>query len=222
MKKVICFLLMVSVCASLFAFPVYAATEEGLPFVGIQEPAAEDGEAADEETLDAETLADVTVEHIDGKVILTVPAGLAGEDVTPDTIKENVKEGGYISGEINDDGSVTYVMTEETHKKFMEEYRKQSDETLSTLVGTDEAPSIVSIEANEDYTVFTVTLNTDTVGIGESIMVFGIYMTAGIYHTFNGTEPENICVQFVNEATGELIQEMNTRDMGSDALVDIQ
>lgn len=39
------------------------------------------------------------------------------------------------------------------------------------------------------------------------------YMYGGMYHIFNGTEVDNIAVGFINEATGEIINTANSRDM---------
>ena len=42
----------------------------------------------------------------------------------------------------------------------------------------------------------------------------GLYVFSGTYHIFNGTEPGNINVQYVNEATGKVIDETNSENLG--------
>ena len=39
-------------------------------------------------------------------------------------------------------------------------------------------------------------------------------MYGGMYNVFNGTEVENIAVDFINEATGQIINSANSCDMG--------
>ena len=39
-------------------------------------------------------------------------------------------------------------------------------------------------------------------------------MYGGMYNIFNGTEVENIAVDFINESTGQIINSANSRDMG--------
>ena len=44
--------------------------------------------------------------------------------------------------------------------------------------------------------------------------LLAFYMYGGMYNVFNGTEVENIAVDFINEATGQIINSANSRDMG--------
>ena len=67
----------------------------------------------------------------------------------------------------------------------------------------------------QDYTPFKVTVNTEELGLMESMSVLGLYTYAGMYHIFNGTEVDNISVQFINETTGEVIEEADSADMAS-------
>ena len=39
-------------------------------------------------------------------------------------------------------------------------------------------------------------------------------MYGGMYNILNGTEVENIAVDFINESTGQIINSANSRDMG--------
>ena len=39
-------------------------------------------------------------------------------------------------------------------------------------------------------------------------------MYGGMYNIFNGTEVENIAVDFINEATGQIINSANSCDIG--------
>lgn len=146
-------------------------------------------------------------------VELTIPADFIEEDITQESLDAKVAEEGFKSATLNSDGSVTYVMTKDQHKAMMEETKANIDENLAEMVSSDDYPSIVGIEANADYTAFDVTLSTDTVGLTESIAVMGFYMFGGLYNVFNGTEADNISVSFINQATGEVIQTANSKDI---------
>ena len=50
--------------------------------------------------------------------------------------------------------------------------------------------------------------------LAESFSVLAFYMYGGMYNIFNGTEVENIAVDFINEATGQIINSANSSDIG--------
>ena len=83
---------------------------------------------------------------------------------------------------------------------------------LAKMADSSDYPNIVSVSASNDYTAFTVTLSTDTVGLQESIMVMAFYMYGGMYNAFNGTPADNVSVQFVNQS-GTVLESANSRDM---------
>lgn len=95
----------------------------------------------------------------------------------------------------------------------MEELRQGIDDGLKEMENSEEYPNIVSVTANSDYTQFIVTLDSDEVGMETAFLPLVFYISGGMYHAFNGTQPENINIQFVNEATGEVLQESNSKDM---------
>ena len=44
--------------------------------------------------------------------------------------------------------------------------------------------------------------------------MLAFYMYGGMHNVFNGTEVENIAVDFINEATGQIMNSANSRDKG--------
>lgn len=43
----------------------------------------------------------------------------------------------------------------------------------------------------------------------------GFYMYGGMYTVFNGTTVDNIHVEFINEATGAIINQADSKDLGN-------
>lgn len=156
----------------------------------------------------------ISAEKAPGRTIeLTVPADFLDEGTTQESLDAEVsKADGFISAKINADGSATYVMTEERHNDLMTELGQDIDTELSNMADSSDYPNIVSVSASNDYTTFTVTLSTDTVGLQESIMVMAFYMYGGMYNAFNGTPADNVSVQFVNQS-GTVLESANSRDM---------
>lgn len=143
----------------------------------------------------------------------TVPTDFLDEETTQESLDAEVAAAnGVLSGTLNEDGSVTYIMTEAKHNELMQGLRERIDEGLNDLVGSEEYPSITAIDSSEDYTSFTVSVSTDTVGLQESFLVMAFYMYGGMYNTFNGTPAENISVAFI-DPSGSIIQTANSADM---------
>lgn len=107
-----------------------------------------------------------------------------------------------------------FNMTKAQHKEMMDGIKQSIDESLSEMIGSEDYPSIVSIEANDDYTEYKIVVNTEEVGLAEGFLVMGFYIFSGMYHVFNGTEPGNINIKYINETTGAVIEEANSNDMG--------
>ena len=166
------------------------------------------------DTQEETSTATISAEKAPGRTIeLTVPADFLDEGTTQESLDAEVsKADGFISAKINADGSATYVMTESKHNDLMQELRQNIDTELAKMADSSDYPNIVSVSASNDYTAFTVTLSTDTVGLQESIMVMAFYMYGGMYNAFNGTPADNVSVQFVSRS-GTVLESANSRDM---------
>lgn len=154
---------------------------------------------------------------VEEDVTVTLPADLLaldGTEVTQEDLDQTIEEEGWKSATLNEDGSITYVMTKEKHEEMLQEVRGLIDEAIAEMTDSGDYSNIVSVEPNDDYSQFTVTLNTDEVGLMESIAVLGLYIYGAMYQTVNGAETDNINVQFVNADTGEVIEEANSSDLG--------
>ena len=145
-------------------------------------------------------------------VEITVPADFVGE-TTQDDLDANVSAGKFLSAKLNDDGSVTYKMTKGQHKEVMEGIKQSIEEALDEMIASEDY-SFTKIEPNSDFTKFAVTTTSSELNLAESFSVLAFYMYGGMYNIFNGTEVENIAVDFINEATGQIINSANSRDMG--------
>lgn len=213
MKRIVClvlsFLFLVSLCSCGSKAPAPSETGGDSEEKNTQQTA--DSEPSEDE-IGIGAIGDVDSGLFN--VTITVPADFLGEGVTQEQLDAQAKDSGFKSITLNDDGSATYVMTKAQHKKMMDEIKQSIDESFSEMVGSEEYPSIVSIEANNDYTKYKIVLNTEEVGLAEGFLAMGLYISSGMYHVFNGTEPGNIHIQYINETTGEIIQEANSDDMG--------
>ena len=123
------------------------------------------------------------------------------------------KEQGFKSATLGDDGSVTIVMSKSQHKKTMEGLSQKIDEALQEMVGSEDYPNITAVEHNDNYTSFAVTTKSEELGFNESFSVLSFYIYGGMYNSFNGTPADNIHVDFINEASGEVIDSFDSENM---------
>lgn len=161
---------------------------------------------------DLESLGDIDVDKNLFDVVITMPADLVGE-TTQEALDQQAAESGVHSITLNEDGSATYVMSKEQHNKLLEETRQSIQTSLDEMVGSEDYPNITSIEANDNFTSFTVTTTSTELSLTEAFSVMGFYMYGGIYGIFSGEAPDNIHVDFVNADTGDIIESSDSKDM---------
>lgn len=169
----------------------------------------EESESQTESDLEAVGNIDVDTNLFD--VEITMPAEFVGE-TTQEELNAEAAENGY-KVTLNEDGSATYRMTKQQHKKMMKETAESIDETLDSMIQSEDYPNIVKIETNDDYTSFIVTTTSEELSLSESFSTLGFYMYSGMYNTFNGTPVENVHVEFVNADSGEVISSSDSSEM---------
>ena len=147
-------------------------------------------------------------------VEFTVPKDFLDEGTTQKELDEKAKEGNYQSAKLNDDGSVTYTMSKEQHKKMLDGIVEGIDKSLNDLIKSEDY-SFTKIDHNDSYTSFKVFMTNDELSMGESFSVLQLYMLGGMYGVFSGERPDNVHVEFVNENTGNVNDTSDSKDMGS-------
>lgn len=158
----------------------------------------------------SKTSDDVSVDKGLFDVIITVPTDYVGA-TSQEELDEKAKEYGY-KVKLNDDGSATYTMTKSQHKRMMDEMADSLNQSLQEMVGSEDYPNFTDIDANSDFTSFIITTKSSELGFDESISTLAFYMFGGIYNVFNGTEVDNIHVEFINADSGEVISSSDSKD----------
>ena len=146
-------------------------------------------------------------------VTVTLPADLVGE-TTQEELEATMSDQVH-SATLNEDGSVTYVMSKSQHKALMESTRESIETSLEELIGSEEYPNFQKIEHNDDFTSFTVTTASTELDLSESFSSMLFYIYGGMYNAFNGTQVDNIHVDFVNADTGDIIKSYDSSQSSS-------
>lgn len=164
-----------------------------------------------QDPLDMDAAGNISVDERLFDVTLTIPADYIGE-ATQETLDAEVKEKGFKSATLNEDGSATYVMTKAQHNEMMKELSDDISRSLEEMIGSEDYPNVVAIDASNDYTEFTITTRSSELDFNEAFSVMQFYIYGGMYNIFNGTPVDNVSVTFVNETTGEIIETANSSD----------
>ena len=166
-------------------------------------------DAIDDPAWDAlNSLGEVKTENGLLYVYITMPAELAGEEVTQEKLDEGAGTT-YTSATLNEDGSVTYKMTKKQHKAMLDAMNASIDEALNEIVSSDDY-AISEITHNADYTSFDIKLTTEELGITEGFMVLAFYMYGGMYSILAG-KSSDITVNYFS-SNGDLIYSANSAE----------
>lgn len=216
MKKLIALSLAVVMSMSLIACSgtgtSESSSEAASPSEATSSASEEAAEPSAENTEDIAALGDIEVEENIFDVEITIPADYV-ESTTQEEVDQEAAEAGVHSATLNEDGSVTYVMSKAQHKKLLEDIRQSIQTSLDEMVGSEDYPNITSIEANDNFTSFTVTTTSTELSLTESFSVMGFYLYGGVYGIFSGETPDNIHVDFVNADTGEIMESSDSKDL---------
>ena len=181
-----------------------------------EENAASENDAEESVSRDSlDVLADVDVDAGLFSVTITLPQDFVSYE-SQEELDEVVKAKGYKSGTLNSDGSVTLVMTKEQHRELMAAVSETIDEGLAEMIESEDYPNITAISANDNYTLFTITTRNEEISLGETLSVLTFYLYGGMYAVFSGEDVDNIHVDFVNEASGEIIDSADSKNLGED------
>ena len=154
---------------------------------------------------DLDAMGDVEVEKNLSDVKFKVPAEFVGE-TTQKELDKAAKESGYKSITLNKDGSATYVMTKSQHEELMQEMDKNSNEQLKEMIASEDYPNFTDIKANDNFTSFEITTKSKKLDLSETMSSLVFYMLGGMYNIFNGTEVDNIHLDYINAKTGKVIE----------------
>ena len=200
--------------------PQSGAPTEEAGSAASEKPASEDtapgktdapaAESPEQQTGEAQTPASAEAKE-EEKVTLVIPT--VYENVSTQAEADEIRDrNGYESATLEEDGSLTVVMTRTQYEELINGFKKSVDEGIAEIVSEDYGSSIEKIEYNDDYSVFTVTVAAEEVGIIERQTANELVMYGTLYHIYTAGDADSIRVDYVNRDTGEVIE---SADSGS-------
>lgn len=163
--------------------------------------------SAEAETTENNDIAidDIVVDKGLFDVSITIPAEFISD---PDKmISEANATEGIESCTLNEDGSVTYIMTKEAHEKMIEEFKSGFDESFNSQLNSGIYTSITKVEHNEDFTDFTIYVSDYELykGSMDGMIQISILLYVGYYDALRGETTDESQLKFtvVDDSTGE-------------------
>ena len=151
--------------------------------------------------------------HAQEEETVTVVIPTVYEEVKTQKEADRIREkNGYKSVALEENGSLTIVMTKSQHDELIRDFRTSVDKGISEIIGAGGGSSIEKIEYNEDYSIFTVTVTEEEIGVIERQAADELIMYGALYHVYTGNDADRIRVDYVNAKSGEIIE---TADSGS-------
>lgn len=150
-------------------------------------------------------------------VNVTLPASFFS-NMTSEEIQAAAQEQGYTKCVINQDGSVTYTMTQGKYDEVMEGMKASLDKSIADLVDGDNAvESFVKIEYTDDMSEINVYVDPETYSSLDASYALSFYILGAYYQVFSGTAPDDVdvVVNFINNNTNEIIESASYQDMRS-------
>ena len=189
-----------------------AAEETAVPN---SEDSAEAGEAAGEAASGTGSTGREAEAPAPKKETVTIVIPTVYESVTTQEEADEIcKKNGYESAELLEDGSLRITMSPEQYSRMLEELRAGIDKGIEEILGSENYPAVQKIEYNEDYSVFTVTVN-DEIGIVERQLADELIMYGTYYHVCSANDAKSIRVDYVDQETGEVLESADSGDLES-------
>ena len=145
--------------------------------------------------------------------MVTVVIPTVYESVTSQEEADEIRDNnGYESAVLEEDGSLTIVMSRSRYDEMISRFRESVDRGITEILEGETGSEIGKIEYNDDYSVFTVTVEGDEIGIMERQIADELVMYGTLYHIYTGNDVEHIQVDYVSRESGEVIE---SADSGS-------
>ncbi|WP_342556694.1 hypothetical protein [Lysinibacillus sp. FSL P4-0201] len=142
-----------------------------------------------------------------GDVEVTIPAlFFEGQDI--DSVISKAKSSGMKEVSKNDDGSLTYKMSETEHKEMMKGLKEGILASVDELKTSEEFKSIKDVTYDKSFSEFTLSVNKEEFDNSLDTMAsFGLALTGMYYQLFNGVDEKDYKVKviFKDESNGDVI-----------------
>ncbi len=137
------------------------------------------------------------------------------ENTTQEDLDEAIREYGFTSATILEDGSLEYIMSRKVYEEYVEELRDNSITSINDFVLNEENSSFTDLKMNDNLTEFEITCSTQELTFTENFTTLGLFMLSAIYNCAIGNDDVVVYVNYIDQ-DGNVFREWNS-DMIDDA-----
>lgn len=199
MKKILSFLLFLAVivnlcaCGSKSAVSVVTAEKAQEPSAAVASGAAEQKADNPDNGPWGELEKAGRIETIEGLKYASVTIPAEFSEGAAQELLDSSAGTSYTSAKLNDNGSVTYKLTEKQYNEMLSGMKQMIDENLQEFVDTENL-AFTKIVPNQDYTAFDVYISTKEIGANESFMTLALGMYSELYNVFTVNSSEDVSI----------------------------
>lgn len=167
---------------------------------------------ADEVSQTITAMDNTSVKKDGDTVTMTIPADYAAYlGISADNVASMTDQEGIKSADIDDNGNVVLVMTQDKHDAMMLQMKTDIDDDMESVASDGSITGLKSVTANDDYTTFTMTIDSDAVNESERLGAAMFYVYGRIYNVYDGNSDAEILVNIQN-ADGDVLETYNAED----------
>lgn len=142
------------------------------------------------------------------EISVVLPKDFFGEDFDLESVKTSAAESGVIDVTENEDGTITYLLTEVDYEKLLSDLKSTIDETFDKFISSDEVTSsIKKIEHNDDFSEISFIVDKEAFQNSFdaliSLAALGAVSPYRMMESKDGTIP-TISYSFIDEKTKEV------------------
>lgn len=143
----------------------------------------------------------------DDTVAVTIPADFF-QSVQLETLEKSAKQLGMENYCTNDDGSVTFYMTEDVHRQVAETFSSMLRTYANTLPGGEHWPAVTKCELNDTFTALTLYVDEKIHTENDRSAAAALYVPVTLYRIFLGEAREDItlAVTMKNAAGSKVLE----------------
>lgn len=115
----------------------------------------------------------------------------------------------------NDDGSVTYEMSKEVHKKLLDDFKKTIDDSISEMLNDPDGNiSFKKITYNHDFSEFNIAVDNSKYSPFDNLYVISFYFYGTFYQCLQGSDNPKVIVNYIDKDTGEILNTADSSRIG--------
>ena len=145
-------------------------------------------------------------------VIMHLPPEMA-EEFTQEDLDQGIREGAFHDARFNDDGSLTFEVSKSQQKILLGSLSDGMLEGIQGMVGSEDFPNITKVEANEDFTHFTIITKSQELDEAEAMSYLVVCIVSAEYNYIAGRTDVTVIADYVNEESGKIITTFNSDDL---------